>query len=200
MQRSYNLPNPEQIFRDPNYSNNAPKISQKDMEDLLNKRETFAPPPPPQQVQKFEDINNAKIFQVQSLNNDILAVRQKLAEIEKRMELIQHPPVQQQPQPLPLVQPQMTFIQPPSQQYQQPPPQQQYQQQPPPQQQYHQQPPPQQQIQPQKPVQFQPQKPVQFQPQKPIQFQPQKPIQSNQQQQQPQGFKPFNSAAPQGFR
>ena len=86
MQRSYNLPNPKQIFRDPNYNAQGPKISQRDMDELMNRRDSFAPPPPPQQVQKFEEINNPKIFQFQTLSNDIQAIRAKLIEIEKRME------------------------------------------------------------------------------------------------------------------
>ncbi len=89
MQR--NLPNPEQLFADPNYKNNS-KISQQEMEALMNKRPDFTSNLPPPQTQKFDDVYNAKNFQIQSLINDFDSFKEsfknKFIEFEKRLQII----------------------------------------------------------------------------------------------------------------
>jgi len=109
--RNYNLPNPEEIFRDPNYNGKAPRINENDMKSFESRRESFAPPQMPQQVPKFEDINNPRTFQIQSLNNDLIAVKNKIIEIEKRIHLLEHPQApHQMPQPLQLQPPPITYL------------------------------------------------------------------------------------------
>jgi hypothetical protein len=96
MQRP-NLPNPEELFRDPTYNNNAPKVSSEDMKAFANRYTSMLQPQyPTQNGQKFDDINNAKTFQIQSLHNDILAVKAKVAELEKRLTVLLSPPSSQQ--------------------------------------------------------------------------------------------------------
>jgi len=90
-QPRFQLPNPAEIFADPRYNGNAPRVSQKEIEDLMNRRGDFAPPQVQQQVQKFDDINNAKTFQIQSLHNDLVSLKAKLAEVEKRLYNIEQP-------------------------------------------------------------------------------------------------------------
>ena len=93
-QKNFQLPNPSDIFRDQNYNGKA-KMTEREMQAMLNSRPDFAPPPLPQQVQKFEDVNNAKLFQVQSLYSDLNLLKttfqSKVAEIEKRLQIIEQP-------------------------------------------------------------------------------------------------------------
>jgi len=93
-QRNFQLPNANEIFRDPHYNEKA-KMSEREMQALMNSRPDFAPPPPLQQIPKFEDVNNAKLFQAQSLHNDLNLLKatfqSKVAEIEKRLQIMEQP-------------------------------------------------------------------------------------------------------------
>jgi len=222
MQR--NLPNPTVFFRDPNYNEKA-KLSENEINAIFN-RPNIEPPNllPNQNNQnnqnsnqnnqnpKFDEINNAKVFQIQSLHNDLVLLKTtfqaKITDIEKRLSIIEHPPNLNQnqanmqpfspPQQLTHFQPLQTQMQqgfqPPQQNFQ--PPQQNFQ---PPQQNFQ---PPQQSFQP--PQQsFQP--PQQsFQPPQQS-FQPpqqsfQQPQQGGFQQPQQGGFQPFRAANLPNFR
>ena len=205
-QRNFQLPNANEIFRDPNYNEKA-KLSPEQMDiqmrALLNNRPDFgASQPPPQQVPKFEEVNNAKLFQVQSLHSDLNLLKatfqSKIAEIEKRLQIMEHPnQASQNPNNMqPFTPPQLTHFQPLQTQMQQMQGGFQMQQ---PQQQMMQgfQQPQQFQQQPQQGFQQQPQ---QFQQPPPQQFQ-QPPQQGFQQQPQMQGgFQPFRASAPPNFR
>ncbi len=171
------LPNPDEFFRDKNYNNNTPKITQEEMEAMMmNKQNSYVPTiDPQQQCQKFEDINNAKIFQIQSLYNDINSLKAKIMEIEKRVQQLDQG--NKQPMQQPMQQPVQQPIQQPMQQLMQQP------------------------MQQPMPTQFQPpikpkrqvQRQVQMQPQMQLQMQPQMQSQMQPQMQSQGGFKPWGS-------
>lgn len=179
-QPRFQLPDPQQYFRDPTFNAQSSRMSDQEMQARMNNmRIDFAPPPPPPQVQNFNELNNAKLFQVQSLHNDLNTIKTtfqaKIAEIEKRLQIIEQPslagpnPANNQPFQPPA---QMTNFQPLQTQVQGFQPQQGFQQQPMQQQQMQQQ-----------PMQQQPMQ------QQPMQ---QQPMQG--------GFQPFRAAAPPNFR
>jgi len=96
--------NPVDLFRDKNYSSDIPKISDKDLELLKNGRENYNQIPQPI-VKNFEDINNPKTFQIQSISNEIQILKTKILELEKKMASItgnthHNPPVQVSQNPL----------------------------------------------------------------------------------------------------
>ncbi len=195
-QRNFQLPNPNEIFRDPHYNEKA-KMSEREMQALMSSRPSFdsSGSMPPQQVANFEDINNAKLFQAQSLRNDLNLLKttfqSKVTEIEKRLQIMEQPsqasqnPTNMQPftpNHLTYFQPLQTQIQPMQQPMQQQPMQQQPMQQQPMQQGF------------QQPMQQGFQQPQMTQPMQQGFQQPQmtQPMQN--------GFQPFRATAPPNFR
>jgi hypothetical protein len=200
MMRQQNLPDPNTLFRDPNYNPQSQRLSDNDIQAAQQQYKQFTPAQPLPAVNNFNELNNPKTFQLQNFENDLKIWKAKGEELEKRLiqlktpqpAYVQHQPLTTEPinvrnappqQQAPQQTPQMPFYQPPQQQQQFQPPQ----FQPPQQQQQFQ--PPQQQFQPPQ-QQFQP-------PQQQQQFQP---PQQQQQFQPPQQQAPFFQPPPNGMQ
>lgn len=109
-QRPANLPDPEQFFRDPSYVEDTPKISQKDMDSLMNRREEFKvqnssnKQPDFTQFNKQQAPTQPKVLQLNEFENDLKSLKIKVRDMEKRLETLKssqyQPPTQQYKPPV----------------------------------------------------------------------------------------------------
>jgi hypothetical protein len=83
------LPNPDQLFRDPNVDN-QPKLSPSDMERLMNQRGSASNIEP--MIHKHNKngagvdiLHDPKILQIETIRNEIILLKEKVNELERRL-------------------------------------------------------------------------------------------------------------------